>query len=264
MLGIISLPTPEVAPTDVSILIVVGGAQYRVGSHRQFVALARRLASAGHAALRFDFPGMGDSPGAPVSFEDTHLHIAAALAALQRHGPAGSRMVLWGLCDGASASLLYLQAQADPRVAGLVLLNPWIRSEHSLAQAQVRHYYRHRVLQADFWRKLLRGGIGWAALHDLARRLYLLRVRPPQAAHFATRMAQGLAASGGPVLILLSAHDLTAQEFSGHTRSDPDWQPLLARANVTVHPLEGADHTLSAHNAQNQMETVVLTWLGQL
>ena len=76
MLGIVSLstsnqPSATQATASVGVVIVVGGAQYRVGSHRQFVGLARHLAAHGHPVLRFDFPGMGDSPGDWVGFEST-------------------------------------------------------------------------------------------------------------------------------------------------------------------------------------------------
>jgi len=45
------------------VLIVVGGPQYRAGSHRQFTLLARHLAERGVPTLRFDYRGMGDSDG---------------------------------------------------------------------------------------------------------------------------------------------------------------------------------------------------------
>ena len=49
LLGIVTRPQ-QAATTGV--VIVVGGPQYRVGSHRQFVLLARDLAEAGYAVLR--------------------------------------------------------------------------------------------------------------------------------------------------------------------------------------------------------------------
>src|SRR5690606_29744805 len=64
-------------------------------------------------------------------------------------------VVIWGLCDGASAALLY--AHRDRRVTGVVLLNPWVRTEHGIARTQLRHYYGRRFLQPSLWRKLLRG-----------------------------------------------------------------------------------------------------------
>lgn len=55
-------------------------------------------------------------------------HVAAAVEAMLRAAPV-RHAVLWGLCDGASASLLYMQATQDPRMTGPALLNPWVRSE---------------------------------------------------------------------------------------------------------------------------------------
>ena len=43
LLGIISVPD---SADDTGVVVIVGGPQYRVGSHRQFVLLARSLADA--------------------------------------------------------------------------------------------------------------------------------------------------------------------------------------------------------------------------
>ncbi|MCC8999300.1 MAG: hydrolase 1, exosortase A system-associated, partial [Candidatus Contendobacter sp.] len=108
------------------VLIVVGGPQYRVGSHRQFVLLARDLAQAGVPALRFDYRGMGDAEGEFAGFERIDADIAAAVDVFFTQVPGLQDVVIWGLCDAASAALFY--AWLDPRIAGLVLLNPWLRT----------------------------------------------------------------------------------------------------------------------------------------
>jgi pimeloyl-ACP methyl ester carboxylesterase len=126
------------------IVIVVGGPQYRVGSHRQFVQLARDLAAAGTPVLRFDYRGMGDADGTHPGFEHIAPDITAAIALLQTRAPGVREIVLWGLCDAASAALMY--APGDARVTGLVLANPWVRTQTSEAQAYLRHYYGARVL----------------------------------------------------------------------------------------------------------------------
>jgi exosortase A-associated hydrolase 1 len=265
MLGIVSQPAADQPASGTGVLIVVGGAQYRVGSHRQFILLARHLAAHGHPVLRFDFPGMGDSPGECVGFEYTAPHIAAAITALQTACPGVQRVALWGLCDGASASLLYVEATADPRVAGLALLNPWVRSEAGLARAQVKHYYRQRLLEADFWRKLLRGGVAWQAAVDLGRNLWRMAQRPAWPARgpksFQDRMAQGWHAFPGPILLLLSARDLTAQEFVQHASVAPPWANWSAHPTLTQHTLPGADHTCSAPATRQLAQSQTLQWL---
>lgn len=263
MLGILSPPVPGSSASGTAVLIVVGGAQYRVGSHRQFVRLARALAASGHTALRFDLPGMGDSPGEPVAFDHCSRHIGAAVdaaAALQ----GVKRVVLWGLCDGASASLIFAAEKADPRLAGLALLNPWVRSEASLARTQVRHYYRQRLREPDFWRKLLQGAVGRQALRDLLDNLRGMQRPAPAPQGFQDRMAAGWRAFSRPILLLLSERDLTAQEFVEFAGANPGWQHWDRRAGLTRHLLASADHTCSTREAMRESETVLISWLKQL
>ena len=261
MLGIVSQPAAVQSMATTGVVIVVGGAQYRVGSHRQFVLLARHLAAHSYPVLRFDFPGMGDSPGECVSFENTAPHIKAAIDQLQSACPGVQRVVLWGLCDGASASLLYLEATQDPRVAGLALLNPWVRSEASLARAHVKHYYRQRLLEPVFWRKLLAGGVGWQALRSLGSNLRAMRRPVTQPTSFQEQMAQGWQAFPGPILLLLSERDLTAHEFQEALQDTTAWKRHLLAEPTTQNVIPGADHTCSQPAAMDQTELEMLNWL---
>src|SRR5262249_10654854 len=68
-------------------VIVVGGPQYRVGSHRQFILLARFLAESGVPVLRFDHRGIGDSDGLFLGFEQIDDDLAVAIDALMLHVP---------------------------------------------------------------------------------------------------------------------------------------------------------------------------------
>ena len=154
MVGILSLPE---APGPRGVLVVTGGPQYRVGSHRQFTLLAAALAARGLPVLRFDLRGMGDSEGSARDYRAAGPDIAGALAQFFAAVPSLREVVLWGLCDGATAAACH--APRDARVQALVLLNPWVRSEAGLARATLRHYYLPRLLQASFWRKLARGGV---------------------------------------------------------------------------------------------------------
>ena len=60
-IGIVASNADVASRADIGVVIVVGGPQYRVGSHRQFVTLARALAASGVPALRFDYRGMVSS-----------------------------------------------------------------------------------------------------------------------------------------------------------------------------------------------------------
>lgn len=250
------------------VLLVVGGPQYRVGSHRQFLLLARRLAAEGYPVMRFDYRGMGDAGGAMRSFEEVSEDIAAAIDTFRQHCPAVRRIVLWGLCDAASAALLYVHARADARLAGLVVLNPWVRSEASLAQTHIKHYYGQRLLEAQFWRKLLSGRLAvLKSLRDLLRTALTARrgaSNDTPSLSFQDRMAAGWRQFTGPVLLILSGQDYTAKEFLEFVSRHPDWAGLTEAANVRRVDVADADHTFSCAAWRTQVEDATLEWLDRL
>jgi len=266
LVGVLALPDAS-AHRETAVIIVVGGPQYRVGSHRQFALLARTLADAGYATLRFDVRGMGDSSGAQRSFETLDDDIAAAIDAMQTQMPDIRQVALWGLCDGASAALLYLNARADSRVSGLCLLNPWVRSPASMARTHVKHYYWRRLTEAAFWRKLLSGKVGGDALAGLWANLRLARSRQPPSAEPATfqqRMAHAWAAFPGEILLVLSEDDYTAREFIEHAGSDAAWRGCLDRVGVTRLDVTAANHTFSDLRHREYLESATLNWLAQM
>ncbi len=264
LVGVLAMPERA---RPIGVLIIVGGPQYRVGSHRQFLLLARALAGGGIPTLRFDYRGMGDSEGELRSFEEVGADIAAAIAAFQTHCPGVERIVLWGLCDGASAALLYWQATRDARVSGMVLLNPWVRSDAGIAKTHIKHYYGQRLLEKDFWIKLLGGNVNVAgSFRAFVGNLMLAgatgRGNPiATAIDFQDRMAEGLHSFPGPVLLVLSGRDLTAKEFLEYAQSAPRWAGLLERADIVRHDLPEADHTFSSASWSREVETLTLDWL---
>jgi uncharacterized protein len=267
LLGIVTRPR---APCRAAVVIVVGGPQYRAGSHRQFVQLARALAAEGLAVLRFDVRGMGDSGGEARDFESLTDDIGSAIDALLRTLPTLERVALWGLCDGASAALLYLHARPDPRVAGVALLNPWVRSPASQARTQVKHYYRDRLRQPEFWHKLVSGKVAAAALGELWRNVRLAARPAPSAtasaapATYQQRMAAAWGAFDGARLLMLSEHDYTAAEFREFVAADATWRRVLAECPAEQHVLAGADHTCSTREAQHAAERITAEWVHRL
>src|SRR5689334_21089831 len=93
LLSIIAMPDN---PGPVGVLVLVGGPQYRVGSHRHFVQLSRHLAARGIACMRFDYRGMGDSTGKPQTFEEVLPDTRAALDGFFSHCAALKNVILWG------------------------------------------------------------------------------------------------------------------------------------------------------------------------
>lgn len=261
---------PEL-PRHRGVLIVVGGPQYRAGSHRQFTLLARSLASGGYPVLRFDYRGMGDSEGTLRTFEDIGHDIRAAIDALYRDFPALQEIVIWGLCDAASAALFY--AHGDGRVGGLVLANPWVRTASGEASAYVRHYYANRLLQPEFWKKLVSGKFRVAqSLLSFTRYLRDSLNKPAERSvagsqrnsdSLPERMAAGLEKFRGPVLFVLSGNDLTAKEFEDVADASRQWKKLMSGSQIKLHRMPTANHTFARAEWRSEVETVTEKWLGE-
>ena len=273
LLGIVSLPD---TPYARGVLIVVGGPQYRAGSSRQFTLLARHLAQRGVPAMRFDYRGMGDSGGASRSFERVDADLRCAIEAFLKAAPALKEIVIWGLCDAASAALLY--AHQDRRVRALVLLNPWVHTEQGEARVYLRHYYVERLLQSSFWRKIAAGEFkARAALQSLGRiaaSAFRIGVpargdgkgggaptAPGAAAALPERMEAGLQRFQGAVLLVLSGNDLVAQEFKSLVDGSPRWRKLLAMGRVSRRDLPEANHTFARREWRDQVARWTEEWV---
>jgi uncharacterized protein len=259
------LHRPASAPS-LGMVLVVGGPQYRVGSHRQFVLLARSLASRGVAVLRFDCRGMGDSDGEFQGFERIEPDIAAAVNTIVGELPSLRQVALWGLCDATLG--ICAHARRDPRIAGVALVNPWVRSEGGYARTQLKHYYLGRLGQRDFRRKLFSGEFNpvksarslWA---NIAQAITSTSRRGGEN-ELARTMAADLREFTGRILLILSGHDLTAKEFDEAIRTAKCWQWLCAEPHVTRRDLLDADHTFSRAVWRDQVAAWTLDWLKEI
>ena len=259
---------PEVS-ADVGVLILVGGPQYRVGSHRQFTLLARSLAESGFASLRFDYRGMGDSEGEKCGFDEAEDDISSAIDTLLASAPGVTRVVLWGLCDAASSALIFAYRHA--RVAGVILLNPWVHSGVYSPQVKLAHYYRPAFAKRHQWRRLLSGQIRLLpAFQELAQDSLALLGRFSKSSSrkssdrsFIQLMLEGFEQFQHGILIVLSEADLTAREFSTLIAHDAEWKAATSKPAVTIKTLTGADHTFSQKPWKDDVSRLTIEWLRQ-
>ena len=265
-------------PGTVGVVVVVGGGpQYRVGGHRQLVLWSRRLAQAGYPVLRFDYRGMGDSGGEFPTFEHVDDDIQAAVDRLCAEQPGLRQVVLWGECDGASAIVYY--AWRDRRVGGVVLLNPWARTEALRAKAVLRHYYLKRLLEPSFWKKLVSLRLNpldslrsiWRVWRSSRQSLRAVAADGPAAGDLSAplsrdlplpeRLLAGWQRFGGRIMLVMSGRDLIAREFDELIKGSPPWQAAIEAAELTRHDLPDGDHTFSSAAMRGQVIDWALDWL---
>ncbi len=262
-LAMVGVLHPAGTESETGVVVVVGGPQTRVGSHRQFLLLARALAANGIPTLRFDYRGMGDSEGEFAGFEAIGADIRAAVDCLLAEQPGIKRVVLWGLCDAASASMMY--APSDERVAGMVLLNPWMRTEEGHSRTLMRSYYLRQIASKEFWSRLVRGNVRFGtALSSFANNVKSAlgvgsKAEDPEAGQsYTERMLTGLSSFDGAVMVILSGEDLTAAEFEQKASESKAWRRALKRPTIRTTKISDATHTFSSAAWRGEVEALTL------
>ena len=291
LVGILHRPPGAAAPARRGVIVVVGAPQYRVGSHRQFVLLARALSAAGFPVLRFDYRGMGDSGGAFAGFEGVNRDIAAAVDCLFEQVEGLNDVVLWGLCDGASAAGFY--AASDPRVGGLIILNPWVRTGQTLARARLTGYYVERLLSRAFWSKVfgakldfkdswrdLSGAVAAVASGTAKETVAKDKEHGPAPASASPAPVYSAARQGAPdlpdrvgkalrrfkkpTLVILCGDDLVAKEFNSTVAGAGGMRGWTRRQDVTLRPLPEATHTYPSAAWRAQVHGWCVDWLEHM
>ena len=172
------------------LLLVTGGSQTRIGSHRMYERLAKALAGLGYPCFRYDRRGVGDSAGNDPGFRGSGPDLAAAAAAFRRECPGLERIVGFGLCDGASALALFA---AEARLDGLILVNPWLVEAEAGEQppAAIRQHYRQRLLSVEGWKKILSGSVDYRKLLKGIRKIAVREQVSPLARDAALALSAG-------------------------------------------------------------------------
>lgn len=162
LVGVLSEPDEGAACRSTAMIFVNAGSTHRSGPNRLYVRLARYLADKGYRCLRFDLPGIGDSPPARGlgKFRDYAAdQVRAAMDDLQEmRGCRG--FVLFGLCGGAD--IAFDAGAADERVQTLILANgafvdgdDFAHLYHEAERWTTRRFYRFRVLSLRRWWRLI-------------------------------------------------------------------------------------------------------------
>jgi exosortase A-associated hydrolase 1 len=209
----------DAAAGATGLVMVTGGSQTRIGSHRMYERLAKALSEKGYSCLRFDRRGVGDSAGEDPGFRGSGPDIAAATATLRRECPALTRVVGFGLCDGASAIALFGR---EAGLDALILVNPWLVEAEAgePPAAAVRAHYRKRLLSLEGWKKLLSGAVDYRKLLRGISRISSQDegaplARETAAALSAARLRSWLILAAGDATALAAGQEVKGPAFSG-------------------------------------------------
>jgi len=251
------------------IIILGAGLLHRVGPNRLNVKIARVLGQLGFINLRFDYSGIGDS-----SVRKDHLpyHKSVILETQEAMDFVQSsreiqRFILLGICTGARNS--FEVAQRDPRVQGLILINPGEGFDRS-ARAELADYFgkrkkaqgirKDRIFNPKNWWRAITGQIDYTNLKGIlsfqARNLFFgqKRLLPNTESAFATLYQ--LIQKGVKVQFVISGGDPQVKNYFGALLMGKLSKRKFA-GKVVIDEIDHADHTFTSLSSQQKLFQVI-------
>jgi pimeloyl-ACP methyl ester carboxylesterase len=244
------------------VILLNAGLVHRVGPHRLYVELARRLAAVGFTTLRFDFSGIGDSEARQdsVPFNESSLsETREAMDALDR-GRGVDRYVLMGLCGGALSA--FNGARIDGRVVGAVLINPQDYDQDVSSLADARRYWRRVLSGLTEPSRWVSAFPRYASCRAMVGQLGRLLSRAP-AANSLREQFQGLIERGVNVLVVFSsARQRGVAELE--TIMGGPLRQLPGSNGLRIVTIGNATHTFDDLRHQTQLLDAIVAWMYEV
>lgn len=269
--GVLHTPDTVVNPSAI-VIIVTGGPQVRTGAHRLYVQLSRFLCEHNWPSLRFDYEGMGDSEGDFVGFQSAEASIASAMTFLQHKFKSKLDFIFWSLCDGATATALYAATYPE-FISGLILCNPLVITEEGLARSTIRHYYKERIFNKEFLRKLVQFELDlkstvkslWGYFKNAQ---FYVNTKRGCAGSVEQKMPNmvfdSLSIIEKPIRIILSTDDIVASNFQDELKRNKALKGDYKRKKIVNHIIKGADHTFVDPMAIEELFAITLKTINEI
>ncbi len=284
LFGVITEPADGVKSDRPAVLLLTGGVTPRTAGNGSYVTLARRLAARGHAVLRMDVAGIGESGTADGSVGNANDPFPPSIVDDARAGlerlcavSPGTKVWLIGLCSGAYAA--FQTTLEDRRAQGVVIINPvtfdmpdgdpGAPAEQRPAvmttvdQLEQMQRYWQVMRSAESWKKLLSGKADVRHLAKIVRARVASRLAGAmeRVAVRLGRAPQGLAGDLGKLLARgVSVNLVFSEGDPGHasllTTLGPRLEALVA-TGLSVRVFPNADHNF--HEMSSRLE--LLNWL---
>jgi pimeloyl-ACP methyl ester carboxylesterase len=263
LVAVIAQPSVTRGDQAPTVVVLNTGIVHRVGHHRMYVTLSRMLADRGFTVVRFDLSGIGDSlpRGDNLSpLAASMADIKEALDSIQRL-QRSTRFVLIGLCAGADHAALY--GHTDPRVVGLVLMDPTVPPT---ARYYVR-YISQRLGNLRNWLSVATGRSG--LLRQLTAHLGHLR-KPPSDLHaltlrtlrFSPYLAECYRASATRGIQMLSVFTSLSARYAYQRQLLDAFPELSSSVVLRLEFFLASDHLFSSNEERARLFQMILHWVS--
>lgn len=249
------------------------GIVHRVGPHRLYVKLARRLSALGHPVLRFDFSGIGDSHTREdlLPFDESSVKEQQDAMSCVQDRLGVSRFVVGGLCSGAKVA--FATACCDARVVGAVPINAGLHLHPGATPAalvelrrrsQARHYWRMAFFSSfrgKNWKKALGRQLDVGARLKVMLRTLGSPVRSARSPEQGESVLHSLEERGVRVLHVYAEGDECLDYFNMVLGKQAKRWPYDGPIRLEV--IRGADHTFTLLWSQERLMELICSWAQQ-
>ena len=154
----------------------------------------------------------------------------------------------------------------DARVAGMILLNPWVHSERAEAQVRLKSYYLSRLRGREFWDKLMHQELdvldSIKTLIGYLRTIFEFRSRWSEHKVYVDGMLRSAERFEGCAFVGLSGNDFTADEFREVLKYDHAKSGRSVEWIDEIVLFDGANHTFAQADWRGEVETQTMRWLS--
>jgi len=270
--GILHTPVDgEKTGKRTGIIFVNAGIRSRRGPNRFYVRLARQLCTQGYHVLRFDLPGIGDSPGQlknVVEYKKTFLDCNECVldaALFFKSEVAIDSLGLLGLCGGAYSALM--AGVDDPHVNFMILASLPVQhfgemSEEAVTGVMVTVYLR-KAFRWRAWRRFLTGQSQYLWAMRALGRILRGQYKMPQLDQNLWEAFQRFTQQGKQILCVYGDQDPLYRSFERGYVPQIE-KSSLVRSSTHIQVISGANHNFSQLDWQQELTMTASTWLNTL
>jgi pimeloyl-ACP methyl ester carboxylesterase len=262
LVGILTRPPPARQKDAPAIVILNTGIVHRVGHHRMYVSLARELATSGRTVVRFDFAGIGDSK--PRNDGTSPLiaslsDIREVLDTLEKTHEV-KEFILVGLCSGADHAVLY--THTDPRVVGLVLMDPTL-------PPTLRYYVYYVMQRLKNFRNWISVATGRSGLMRLVSTHLISNMRPKpqleglslQNLRFSSHLPQCYRSAAERGVSMLAVFTSVSVRHTYKQQMPDAFPEASAGGKLRLEFFPESDHLFSGEKVRSRLSAVICDWL---
>lgn len=247
-----------------AVLILNSGVMHHIGTCRISVAIARKLATSGILAARFDFSGIGDSSTrrGNLPFEQSSVEEIQQVMNYLEQKKGVRKFIVYGLCSGADAS--YEIAKVEPRVSGIIQIDAYC---YRTTKWYLKHY-GPRLIDPGVWRRIfsrLLGKKAGTSKHsdnmddEFIEMPSYIRVFPPRAE--VARGLQTIIDNGVDIYSIFSGGMMYTMNYHGQFEDSFKDVDFKGRLKAEWYP--ELDHILTHVDLQKTLPDYICNWVQQ-